>query len=167
MNVQTKQILKDVAIGAVQGVFSFGVGCLAGKIAKGPILMTGALYGIAAVANYALNKLAQFLANKQKWNISTYQFSLALVGAALATAMSVTAFALGIFGPVGLGVTLGLGLLIPAYHIGVGLYAKFNKKDMPYPDAVELTKKKLADDATDKEKAKLAGKKFFYGLVTG
>lgn len=167
MNVQTKQILKDVAIGAVHGGISFGIGCLAGKIAKGPILMTGALYAIAGVASYALNKLAQFLANKQKWNVSTYQFSLAIVGAVLATAMSVTAFALGIFGPVGLGVTLGLGLLVPAYHIGIGLYAKLSKKDMPYPDAVELTKKKLADEATDKEKAELAGTKFFYGLVTG
>lgn len=147
-----KGIVKEITIesitaAVVTGV-AFGVGCLSGMIVKGPVLLTGGIYAIDAIANIALTHLAKFLAKKFNWNLSTYHFSKALIGVALSTAVAVSCLALGIFGPVGFGVAIGLGLFFAAIPFGRGLYLKFSGKDMPYVEAVANKKKALDNDET-------------------
>ncbi len=139
MDVQTKNILLEVGKGTLVTALGFGAGCLTGHLVSGPVLITGAIYSISALASFALDHLAKFLANKFDWNLSTVKFVQALAGAVLTVATSVALFAMGIFGPIGLGVTLGVGLLLSAaLPLGLGLYAKFGGKDMVYKDAVAL-----------------------------
>lgn len=143
MKVETKEALIEVGKGALVTVVGFGMGCLAGHMVKGPLSIrgivpiVGAVYAIVALANFCLDLLVKFLAKKYDWKFSTMKFCQALVGAAFAVAAAVALFAVGIFGPVSFGVTLGLGLAFgAAMPLVIGLYAKYAAKDLSYKQSV-------------------------------
>jgi hypothetical protein len=137
MVVQTKNILIEVGKGALTTALGFGGGCLVGHLAGAPVLLTGGIYAIAGLASYCFDLLAKTFAAKFDWNVSTYKFAQVLSAALLTAATAVTLFAIGILGPVGIGVFIGVGLAIGVgLPLGLGLYAKFGGKDMTYNKAI-------------------------------
>ncbi|MFQ5729647.1 MAG: hypothetical protein ACE5GN_04740 [Waddliaceae bacterium] len=132
--ISVKKIVSEAGKCVFWGGVSFGLGCLAGKIVKAPVLKTGGLYALAAVASQGLDLLVRVLAKKYDWNLSTVKFFDALSSAATAVAMAVSALALGIFSPTGAVGFFVLGLLGSAFPIGVGLYAKYGGRDCLYQD---------------------------------
>lgn len=136
-----KEVLLECGKGAVTTALGFGAGCLAGHIVDGPVLITGGVYAVSACASWALGCLTKKLAEKFDWNLSTVKITQALTAALITVATSVTLFAMGIFGPISLGVTLGVGLTLGvALPLAMGLYAKFGGKDLPYKEAVKIAK---------------------------
>ena len=133
--MEIKNVGAEIAKLTFTGGLGFGLGCLAGKVFKAPILMTGALYGVVSVAKYSMDLLAKTLATKHKWNLSTYNFTNSLSGAIASTALAAGTLALGILNPVGAATLLGISLAFDAIPLAMGLYAKFGGKDMPLVDA--------------------------------
>ena len=132
--IRVKKIAAEAGKCAFWGGVAFGLGCLAGKVVKGPIVKTGVLSAIAAVASQGLDLLVKTLAKKYDWNLSTVKFLDALSSTAMAVAMAIGAFALRILGPGGAIAALGLGLLGSAFSLGVGLYAKYGGMEIPYSE---------------------------------
>lgn len=133
--MEIKHVGAEIAKLTFAGGLGFGLGCLAGKIVKGPVLMTGALYGVVSVAKYAMDLATKSLATKHKWNFSTFNFASSLTAAIASTALAVGILALGILSPAGAATLLGISLAFDAIPLAMGLYAKYNGKDMLYSDA--------------------------------
>lgn len=142
MTVDMKQIGIECAMVALAGVVGFGGGCITGMAVKGPhsiqgiVPIVGAVYAISSIAAYALNLLVKHLAVKFDWTLSATLFTRCAVGAALTVATAVALFSVGIFGPIALGVTLGLGLTFGCASLaGIAIYLLAAKKDLSYSEA--------------------------------
>lgn len=121
------------------GTLGFGIGCLVGKLMKGPILLTGGVYSINIIATNGLDLLVKSLANKYEWKLSTVKYLTALTGILTTSALAVSLLAIGILSPAGMGLMIGIGSVFAAIPLGIGLYAQYGGKDMSYGLAKKQT----------------------------
>lgn len=120
---------------AVGGPTAFGTGCLAGRAVGRPILPMGGVMAIHTVAGIIIKKIIGAITKKYDLKSSTAHFITAAATVVLATAVAVTALALGILGPAGFGVYLAVGGTFGLLSVGIGLYLKFSGSDLPYSKA--------------------------------
>ncbi|NGX42088.1 MAG: hypothetical protein K940chlam7_00364 [Chlamydiae bacterium] len=135
-----KTVGQEVIEFAIAGAIGFGGGCLGGYLGESPVLMTGGVYAIYAVAIHGLRLLTRFLAEKYEWNFSTVKFLSVASNAVFMAALIVTSVALGILNPTG-GIVMGaLFLSFLGFEVARGLYVKFagkGEKDLPYLKALK------------------------------
>ncbi len=134
--MNASDVISDVVSGVLVGAGFFGIGCVAGVIAGSNILHTGALYGITGVVALALKNLITSQAQKRQWKHSTTEIVRASAGLLLCSAMATAGAVVGIFGPLGIGIILGLGVAQCAYRIGSAIYIRHKGKDRIFSASV-------------------------------
>jgi len=134
MNIKT--VGKEIGIVAAYGALGFGLGCLAGKLGKAPILKTGGYFSVSMVASCILDSIVKSMAKKHKWNFSSVKFINVATRSILTIALAVSGLALGLLSPMGAGIAVGISLAFEAIPLTVGLFAKYGGNDCTYSESL-------------------------------
>lgn len=113
---ESPSLLYSMPLNVVGG---FAGGCLMGAVIGAPVVLTGAVYAVSAVANHAINAAIKYLGKKYEWNISSALLVKAAANAILVAAVAVTFVALGILGSTGAAVfgILGVGGVLGGFGV--------------------------------------------------
>jgi len=129
----TNETVKVAAKATVLGAISFGLGYLGGKIFKIDALKYGIASAVSTVAVVILDSVVDVVKEKQGLPKSKVTMIKASGAAVIATATAVSLFALGVLGPVGLGIMLGIAALCFGIQVGAAAYQKRQENQAAHP----------------------------------
>lgn len=116
--LMTQKAVDKTLLGIGNGAFGFGIGWIAGKIVKSNPIQFGVIFGIGAIAKYALDELASSLGRRAGLQKSQISLIHACNSVVVASAEAAALFTHGLLGPVGIGVCVGLAVLGFAFNVG-------------------------------------------------